>query len=346
MTEKKPIVCFCAGEKFLEFCERFYVENQILYIADNFKCGQVLQIRNANIPIVSMEQLDKRCQEAICVLTSMKYAEEIIHQLDGIPVCNNVKVYVYELLQEENKEISWKSNSVQVIPKKIHYCWFGKGKMPNHFQENIRSWETYCPDYEIIEWNEDNYDISKNVYMQQAYEKKAWGFVSDYARLDIVNAHGGIYMDTDVRVLKSLEVLLQYELFCGFETVNVINFGLGFGARKNHPVISDILLKYEKLRFINQDGSLNKTPCPIYQTSVLEQYGVKKNGKFQEKDHFVVFPPEYFSPINQFGYGKPSIKTFSVHQYAASWFDEGQKKDKEKMIHNFKYVEKRMKEYL
>lgn len=338
LAESKQIVCFCAGQKLREFCERFQLTDKILYVADNFKCGQTLQVGCASLPVISMAQLDDRCREAVCVITSMEYAGEIVQQLDNISICNDVKVYLYELLHEECRGIEWRHDEPQVIPKKIHYCWFGKGSMPAHFRDNIRSWEKYCPDYEIIQWNESNYDVSKNKYMLQAYEKKKWGFVPDYARLDIVNTYGGIYFDTDVRVIKSFDILLQYELFCGFENIGSVNFGQGFGARKNHPIIQDMLHEYEDLSFVNEDGSINITPSPAYQTFALERYGLQKNGKVQQRENMLVLSPEYFSPVNEFGYGNPTEDTFSIHQYAATWYDEEQKKRKEKIINTYEYI--------
>ena len=338
MAEHKPIICFCAGAKLLEFCERFHLEKQILYVADNFKHGRMLEIGDARLPVLSMDQLDERCKDAICVITSMRHAKEIVQQLDSILVCNGMKVYAYELLREESREIEWKKNAPSVIPKKIHYCWFGNGTMPKHFRDNIESWKKYCPDYEINEWNESNYDVSKNTYMRQAYEKKAWGFVPDYARLDIVNTYGGIYFDTDVRVLRPFDPLLQYEMFCGFEHNGSVNFGQGFGSVKQHPVLVEMLQEYEKMSFIRKDGSLNLTPSPVYQTASLEKHGLKKNGQTQQKKDFIVLSPEYFSPVNEFGYGNPSASTFSIHQYAATWYSEEQKKGKEKTIAHYEYI--------
>lgn len=342
LAEQKPVICICAGEKLQEFCGKFHLEKKILYAVDNFKGGQILRIGEADIPVRFMEQIDEGCRDALCVLTSMVYAEEIVHQMDGIPTLRGVEIYVYELLQEKREEMRWRTGEPQRIPKIIHYCWFGNGKMPTLFQENIESWKKYCPDYEITEWNERNYDISKNTYMRQAYEKKAWGFVPDYARLDIVNTYGGVYFDTDVRLLRSLDSLLQYALFCGFENTGSVAFGLGFGAEQNHPILRDMLQEYEELRFVNPDGSLNMVPSPVYQTSVLEKYGVKKNGQIQQGENFLVLSPEYFAPINEFGYGVPVSDTFSVHQYAATWYQEKQKDKKEKIMHNYEYVLKRI----
>lgn len=110
-----------------------------------------------------------------------------------------------------------------MIPKIIHYCWFGGGPKPKSVEKYIRSWKKYCSDYEIIEWNEDNFDISSSpLYVKQAYAAKKWAFVSDYARLKVVFECGGIYFDTDVQVIKNIDTLLQYDTFFGFENCGVI----------------------------------------------------------------------------------------------------------------------------
>lgn len=342
MAKDRGLICFCAGQKLYELCERFHLEDKIIYVVDNFKNGQRIHIGSADISVRSMKQLDEKCQKAVCVITSMGFADEIIQQLDSSPVCDGAEVYAYELLKEENRDIDWRKDQLQVIPKKIHYCWFGSRKLPEHFQKNIDTWQKYCPDYEIIEWNESNYDVSKNKYMQQAYEHKKWGFVPDYARLDIVNTHGGIYLDTDVQMLKSFDVLLQYDFFCGFENTGSVNLGQGFGAIKKHPIIEDMLREYEKLEFVKPDGSLNTTASPVYQTAALARWGLKKNGTLQQTDNFLVLPSEYFAPVNEFGYGIPTADTFSVHQYAATWYDEEQRKRKEKIIRNYEYIQKRI----
>lgn len=342
MTEHSQIICFCAGQKLHEFCERFRVEDKILYVIDNFKGGQILHIGAAHIPVLSMSLLDSRCQGAVCVITSMRVSDEIVFQLDTLPVCDGIEVYVYELFTETGRKMNWQRNQKMVIPKKIHYCWFGGGKLPERFQKNIESWQRYCPDYEIIGWNESNYDVSKNKYMRQAYEHKEWGFVPDYARLDIVNTYGGIYFDTDVQMVKAFDVLLQYDFFCGFENAGSVNLGQGFGAVKNHPIITDMLNEYENMEYEREDGSINTTPSPIYQTAVLEKWGLKKNGEVQQEDHFLVLSPDFFSPVNEFGYGVPTENTFSIHQYAAAWYDEEQRKRKEKIIQNYEMIQRRI----
>ncbi len=134
-----------------------------------------------------------------------------------------------------------------MIPKKIHYCWFGRGEKPKLAEKCIASWKKYCPDYEIIEWNEDNFDISQNGYFQYCLNNKKYAFLSDLARLYVVRDHGGIYFDTDVELLKRPDELLGYEAFYGFEDKSAINTGQGFGAEKDHPTVHAMVDQYETL---------------------------------------------------------------------------------------------------
>ena len=133
--------------------------------------------------------------------------------------------------------------------KKIHYCWFGGTEIPDKYKSWMESWERFCPDYEIIQWNEDNYDVSKNKYMFQAYSEKKWAFVPDYARLDIIYNHGGIYLDTDVEIIKNFDDLLYTKGFAGFESNDYVAFGLGFGAMKNLPIIKELRDMYDDIEF-------------------------------------------------------------------------------------------------
>lgn len=189
------------------------------------------------------------------------------------------------------------------------------------------------PDFKIVEWNEDNYDVSKNEYMKEAYANGKWAFVSDYARLDVVYNYGGIYFDTDVEAVKDFSPLLDCGLFAGFEktggqdvknTDNSVAFGLGFGAVKGHPVLKELLDYYEKLSFYNADGSLNLVACPKYQTEVLKRFGLSDEERtFQKFGDIVIYPEEYFSP-KSFVTGEIEVteNTYSIHHFAMTWLDE------------------------
>ena len=220
------------------------------------------------------------------------------------------------------------------IPRKIHYCWFGNGEKTELVQKCIASWRKYCPDCEIIEWNESNYDVTKNEYMHQAYQAKRWGFVPDYARLDIIYHHGGIYLDTDVELIRNIDDLFDGDGFMGFEnivdanqTTYSVNGGQGFGAPSQHALIKKMRDVYENLQFVNEDGSLNLQPSPYYNTSVLVENGMKTNNTLQVIEGIMIYPAEYFCPIN-WKNKKCEItqNTYSIHHFNASWLSADEKR--------------------
>lgn len=195
--------------------------------------------------------------------------------------------------------------------------------MPESYKQYMASWKKYCPNYQIVRWDESNYDVNKNAYVREAYEQKQWAFVSDYARVDILYHEGGIYLDTDVEMIASFDEFLVWDLFCGFEQSNYIAWGLGVGAVKGQPILKSLLDVYESMSFIMDDGSLNLKACPIIQTEIMEQYGFKRNGKFQQRNGVVVFPWEVFAPFYVYEcFGRITQYTHSIHHYAASWIDD------------------------
>lgn len=215
--------------------------------------------------------------------------------------------------------------SEQMIPKKIHFFWFGGNELPESVKKCMDSWKKYCPDYEIIRWDESNYDYKKNRYMAEAYQSKKWSFVSDYARMDILYQYGGIYLDTDVELIKPLDNLLQYPAFMGFEGT-YINLGVGFGTRPGIREVKELMDTYESLRFINQDGSLNMKPITQYTNEYLETKGFVANGKRQRVGNIEIFPQEFFSPKDFYTREcKITPDTYSIHHFDSSWWGEAEK---------------------
>lgn len=208
-----------------------------------------------------------------------------------------------------------------MIPKKIHYCWFGRGEKPKLAEKCIRSWKKYCPDYEIIEWNEDNFDINMNGYTRYCYDNQKWAFLSDYARLAVIYEHGGIYFDTDVEVIRSFDDLLQNKAFAGFEDDAHVNSGLGFGAEHHNEAIRLMLVEYDTYL----DGSRGTEGCPILNTSALERIGLVRDGNYQELSDITVYPKEYFNPYDDpTGKLNSTVNTYSIHWYAKSWMSRAQ----------------------
>lgn len=214
------------------------------------------------------------------------------------------------------------------IPKRISYCWFGQSPLPNKVKQYIDSWQRMCPDYEIIQWNESNYDVNKIPFIRDAYKEKKWAFVADYARLDIIYQTGGIYLDTDVELLKSLDPLMEEKIFLAIEKSGLwINTGLGFGAEKGNVTIKNLCKIYEKASFYHDDGSLNLKQCTLYATEYFEQNGFVREDRYQKVGEVAIFPSEYFCPMN-FDDGSLFItqNTIGIHWYDASWFSESDRK--------------------
>ncbi|MBE5773437.1 MAG: glycosyl transferase [Clostridiales bacterium] len=209
------------------------------------------------------------------------------------------------------------------IPKIIHYCWFGDKDLPQKAQKCIRSWKKKCPDYQIIEWNESNFDLTQNRYCREAYEAKKWAFVTDYARLKILYEHGGVYFDTDVELRKRLDPLLENEAFMGIENSTrcvKVATGLALGAEKGNPVIKALLDSYEDSVFRREDGTLDITTCTERNHLVLSRLGYVEENCLQKLPGATVYPTEYFSPMQmESGILDLTKNTYSIHHYSLSW---------------------------
>ena len=224
------------------------------------------------------------------------------------------------------------------IPKIIHYCWVGGKPKPQSVLYCIESWKRCCPDYEIREWNESNYDFTKNEYMRQAYEAKKWGFVPDYARLDIVYEYGGLYLDTDVEMLRSFDELLEQDGFMGFENTGdgeyFVNCGHGYGAVPHHEVIRTARDLYDTISFLNADGTPNLLASPHFTTQALREFGLVQENRDQQLPGMTVYASDVLCPKNfRTGKIKKTPRTVSIHHFTASWVDE---KIKEEMAHQQK----------
>jgi len=207
-----------------------------------------------------------------------------------------------------------------MIPKKIHYCWFGRNPKPKLAQKCIASWKQNCQDYEIIEWNEDNFDVlSAPVYVRQAYESRKWAFVTDYVRLWAMIKFGGIYMDTDVEVVKSLDMYLSHDAFSGFESDTGIPTGI-MACREGFPLFKEFLHFYDDAIFLADDGTPNMITNVTIMTNICLQHGLILNGQFQIVDGFALYPRDVFCPFdNGKGVLNKTKNTVTIHWFNKSW---------------------------
>ena len=211
------------------------------------------------------------------------------------------------------------------MKKTIHYCWFGGNPLPQSAIRCIDSWKKNCPDYEIKEWNERNFDVNSCSYSQEAYGAKKWAFVSDYARFKILYEEGGIYFDTDVELIRPIDDIVELGAFMGNETTGRINVapGLGIGAERHMWFLNDIIKEYEKKHFVLNDGMLDQTTVVELTTKMLEKHGLRVTETVQCIAGFNIYPSEYFCPFNfQTKELQITSNTRSIHHYDSSWYGE------------------------
>lgn len=213
------------------------------------------------------------------------------------------------------------------IPKVIYYCWFGKGKLPSLAEKCIDSWKKHCPDYTVVCINEDNFDISQNTYAQQAYDAQKWAFVSDYARLKVLYDEGGIYLDTDVELLKPLDSLIESHGYMGFDDHGLVATGLGFACEKGNKLVGAMLQDYADIPFLLPDGTCDTTPCPDRNTATLIAQGMNTDLHDQVFGGIRFLPTEYLCPM-AYDTGKKRItkNTYSIHHFCASWISSTAKR--------------------
>lgn len=215
-----------------------------------------------------------------------------------------------------------------MIPKIIHYCWFGGNPLPEKDKKCIESWKKFCPDYQIIEWNESNFDVNCCQYVKEAYEAKKWAFVSDYARIYALYTMGGIYLDTDVELLKSFDKFLFHTAFTGFESTQY-PFTAVVGSEPQGQFVNDILKSYDNRTFILSDGEYDTTTnTESVKNLLVNNFNIKQDNTFQEVSQYItIYPNDYFCPKSYYD-GKVYLtkNTTAIHWYNGSWQSEEQKK--------------------
>lgn len=215
-----------------------------------------------------------------------------------------------------------------MIPRIIHYCWFGRKPLPPESVQCIESWKKYCPEYQIIEWNEDNFDIESCKYISDAYKEKKYAFVSDYARFYVLYKYGGVYLDTDVELIKPLDTILEKGPFLGCENTAVegkrryqlrVAPGLAMGGEAGHHFYKEMMDFYQNQSFYKADGSLNLITIVQYTSDKLRDYGLVDEDRIQHVCGITIYPKEYFCPIDHVNDLVITDNTVSIHHYAGSW---------------------------
>ena len=294
-------------------------------IADNDQrlWGNFIDLYGRKVPVVAPDSLKKK-RDIVILLNISRYSG-VLEQLSAYPELAEVPCYLMPMMCIHNFRNSEMAGAVQdkadaVIPKVINYFWIGGGEFSESQKKCMESWKKFCPDYEIRQWDETNYDFRSNSYMEEAYSKRAFGFVPDYARLDILYHYGGFYLDTDVELIKPLDDLRYEEAFCGVEKWQVLNFGGLSGAEKGSRAIQAYLDARKELHFIRSDGTENRLTCGYYDTKTAIKNGYKLNGTVQKVDGLNIYLSDYFHPYDYMS-GRTEItgNTYAIHHFGGSW---------------------------
>jgi hypothetical protein len=348
----KRVLCFGAGNYGELICRNFpdyHLEKTYTAFTDSnpvlwgqMKILNLVHLRREILPILSLSDWRTQLGRDAVILITATIVPEIISQLELYPETASTECYVAPWLvafeldnlikRAELPPNDWRMNTTRQIPKVIHYTWFSEEPIPKHFRHCMNSWKKFCPEYKIVQWNSKNYDLSKHPYMKAARKEKKWTYVADYARLDIVYKHGGIYLDCDVELLKSLDDLLYNSAFIGFEGISAINLGSGFGAVEKFPLIREMLEEYDDVPFVNNERKFDTTIIsPAIQTKTIIRHNLKLNGCFQTIEELAVYPAIFFSPKRwDTGLCRITTETFSIHHYDASWVGKDYYDDRKK----------------
>ena len=315
-----------------EILKKYHLEDRILFCVDNdsTRWNTYLNICGKELKIVSPETIINIEQKITVLITISRY-KSAIEQLELISAEKTISCYIIPALcirsySAKGGKGAIKYSDKKLIPKKIHYMWLGKKPIPENLLRCIDSWRKYCPDYEIIRWDESNYDVHKNIFMAQAYDNRKFGFVPDYARIELLYEHGGIYLDTDVELIRNIDELLYQEAFCGVEKWQVLNFGGCSGAVKGHYSLKPFLDRWSERRLIRSDGTLDGISSGLIDTSVAIEHGYEINGRTQIVNGMTIYTYDYFHPYDYMT-GKINMTddTFSVHHFNGGWLDEKSK---------------------
>lgn len=340
VDSSEGIVCYGVGQRLQDLTLYFREDeiiNKILFCVDKNKDlhGTKIKLNQHEVCVYSVEHLEKISNKNIVLLITNVRFDKVLRELTQYSFGGKLEYFcLSHILADFTETLAMNKilpRNIQYsdeakIPKIIHYCWFGGKPIPNKYKKWMNSWKKYCPDYEIIEWNESNYDVTKNQYMHDAYKNEKWGFVPDYARLDIIYQYGGIYLDVDVELVQSLDELRYQEGFVGFEDQTEVNFGSGFGAAKGNRIIRELRDEYDRRKFVNEDGSLNLLSSPFIQTEYFLKKGLVQNGEYQKLDGFSIYPEKMFSSKSLFSRRvKMTEYTKAIHHFDATWKDEEQR---------------------
>ncbi|GHV12680.1 hypothetical protein AGMMS49938_05740 [Fibrobacterales bacterium] len=337
-SNDKQIICYGTGSVALSsediFRKSGIDKNLCCFIDRNpKKHGTTLAFSGRDVIIRGIDELCAMDLSNKVLLLTLEVFGAVIESLNQYPELDNLECYIFPALNRSyikqaiaNDEFCRSGYKIrggeERIPRTIHYCWFGGTEIPPFMKECIASWSEHNPNYEIVKWNENNYDVYQNNYIKQAYQAGNYAFVSDFARLDVLYKHGGIYFDTDVKVLKNLDDVLYNNSFIAYSKWSVLNSAVS-GSMAGNEIIQK-MRDYPRstIDFVNTDGSYNLDNNSVYESATLAKFGFHKNFIHQSIMGMTVYPPCFFSTAVMSGLNYDiDERTYAVHYAVGTWFD-------------------------
>ena len=288
---------------------------------DVHKRERDITVNGKHFKIVPACEIVNTREPYVILVTSSRYSG-ILEYLGKQPYSDRLEVYILPMMSIRDfnpEKVQLQFREGEKIPKKLHYCWFG-GDMPIEMKKNIESWKSFCPEYDLICWNEKNYDIDKCSFTKQAYENKKWAFLSDAIKLDVLYEQGGFYFDTDVELIRPLDELRKLRSFCCVEKWGVINFGGGAGSVPKVSIIKEMLeLRLESPLFFN-DGAFNRENSGYFESLPFIKLGFHTNNTYQLIEGISILPSDYFHPYDYMSRQLMiTDNTYGIHNFCGSW---------------------------
>lgn len=330
LAKTRRVVLFGAGSMFYEALEGLSTHgmpiDNVRFVMDNGCAGRNIVASGKTWQIRSVEDSVRDiAPDDMILITPYEPFAEMAEQLETYGLQNICCLYplfdVHAMMEQGTRELyPTRRSDHLMIPKVIHYFWFGPKDIPDWQKRCIESWHRYCPDYEFRLWNEQSYDIHKCKYMEDAYASGRMGFVPDYARLDVLYEQGGIYLDTDVELVRPLDELLYQPAFCGAQVGGTVNLGSGFGCVPGLEVIRAMRDEYFTAEFRRADGTYDLMSSPGYQTRTLERYGFQRNNRYQVIEDMAVYPADVLcGSVDMTGGREKTQNTYALHLPSLSW---------------------------
>lgn len=329
ILQKKEVFIYGAGRTLESNIKNYFQNIHVIGIIDKDprKWGKKSFDEIGEFSICGIDVLIEYIQRKgldniLLYITSQFYAAEIIEELDKIPELDKLECYIHFLIRNTREKLYDFDFTVgeQLIPKKIHYVWFGGKDLPQEYIDNIDTWKKYNPDYEIVRWDESNYDVEKTDFTREAYKAGKWSHLSNYVRLEVIYENGGIYLDTDVEVIKNFDCILNDECFFCMGNQDSINNGCGFGAISGNSIVYSMMNEYSGLHYDPAKGGVGMRSGHNFLDPVLKENGFVMENKYQKINGTVLYPKEIFAPLT-FSTMEDFYceKTISVHKEAGAW---------------------------